>query len=26
VAELLAGKSVSIAQTKPYGCGVHYAN
>ncbi len=26
VAELLAGKPVSVTQTKPYGCGVHYAN
>lgn len=26
VDELLAGKPVSVAQTKPYGCGVHYAN
>jgi peroxiredoxin len=26
VDELLAGKPVTIAQTKPYGCGVHYAN
>jgi peroxiredoxin len=26
VDELLAGKSVTVAQTKPYGCGVHYAN
>jgi len=23
--DLLAGKSVSVAQTKPYGCSVHYA-
>jgi peroxiredoxin len=26
VDELLAGKPVTIAQTKPYGCGVHYAD
>ncbi len=26
VNELLAGKPVTIAQTKPYGCAVHYAN
>ena len=26
VDELLAGKPVSVSQTKPYGCGVHYAN
>ena len=26
VDELLAGKPVTIAQTKPYGCGVHYEN
>ena len=26
VDELLAGKPVTIAQTKPYGCAVHYAN
>ena len=26
VEELLAGKPVTVAQTKPYGCGVHYAN
>jgi peroxiredoxin len=26
VDELLAGKPVAIAQTKPYGCGVHYAD
>jgi|ERR1019366_1304898 peroxiredoxin len=26
VDELLAGKPVTVAQTKPYGCGVHYAN
>ncbi|HEY2330145.1 MAG TPA: redoxin domain-containing protein [Verrucomicrobiae bacterium] len=26
VDELLAGKPVSITQTKPYGCAVHYAN
>ena len=26
VDELLAGKPVSVTQTKPYGCGVHYAN
>lgn len=26
VTELLAGKPVTVAQTKPYGCGVHYAN
>ena len=26
VKELIAGKPVTIAQTKPYGCGVHYAN
>jgi peroxiredoxin len=26
VDELLAGKSVTIAQTKPYGCAVHYAD
>ncbi len=25
VEELLAGKPVTITQTKPYGCGVHYA-
>ena len=26
VADLLAGKPVTVSQTKPYGCGVHYAN
>jgi len=26
VDELLAGKTVTISQTKPYGCGVHYAD
>ena len=26
VDELLAGKPVTVKQTKPYGCGVHYAN
>jgi hypothetical protein len=26
VNELLAGKPVTISQTKPYGCGVHYAD
>lgn len=26
VDELIAGKPVTVAQTKPYGCGVHYAN
>jgi peroxiredoxin len=26
VEELLAGKSVTVAETKPYGCGVKYAN
>jgi peroxiredoxin len=26
VDELLAGKPVSVTQTKPYGCGVHYAD
>jgi peroxiredoxin len=26
VDELLAGKPVTVSQTKPYGCGVHYAN
>jgi peroxiredoxin len=26
VDDLLAGKPVTVAQTKPYGCGVHYAN
>jgi len=26
VDELLAGKPVTVVQTKPYGCGVHYAN
>jgi peroxiredoxin len=26
VNELLAGKPVTVAQTKPYGCGVHYTN
>jgi len=26
VDELLAGKTVTITQTKPYGCGVHYAD
>jgi peroxiredoxin len=26
VDELLAGKPVTISRTKPYGCGVHYAN
>jgi peroxiredoxin len=26
VDDLLAGKSVEISQTKPYGCGVHYAD
>jgi peroxiredoxin len=26
VDELLAGKAVTVSQTKPYGCGVHYAN
>ena len=26
VAELLAGRPVTVARTKPYGCGVHYAN
>ena len=26
VDELLAGKPVTVTQTKPYGCGVHYAN
>jgi len=26
VDELLAGHSVTVSQTKPYGCGVHYAN
>jgi peroxiredoxin len=26
VDELLAGKPVAVSQTKPYGCGVHYAN
>jgi hypothetical protein len=24
VEELLAGKPVTVAHTKPYGCGVHY--
>jgi peroxiredoxin len=26
VNELLAGKAVTVSQTKPYGCAVHYAN
>jgi peroxiredoxin len=26
VDDLLAGKSVAVSQTKPYGCGVHYAD
>ena len=26
VEELLAGKQVTVSQTKPYGCAVHYAN
>jgi peroxiredoxin len=26
VDELIAGKPVTISRTKPYGCGVHYAN
>ena len=26
VDELIAGKPVTVAETKPYGCGVHYAN
>ena len=26
VDELLAGKPVTVSKTKPYGCGVHYAN
>ena len=26
VAQLIAGKPVAISHTKPYGCGVHYAN
>ena len=26
VEELLAGKPVAVTKTKPYGCGVHYAN
>jgi peroxiredoxin len=26
VNELLAGKPVTVSQTKPYGCGVHYAD
>jgi peroxiredoxin len=26
VAQLIAGKPVAVSQTKPYGCGVHYAN
>jgi len=26
VDELTAGKPVTVSQTKPYGCGVHYAN
>lgn len=26
VNELIAGKPVTVSQTKPYGCGVHYAN
>ncbi len=26
VNDLLAGKPVAVAQTKPYGCGVHYAD
>jgi peroxiredoxin len=26
VDELLAGKPVTVSQTKPYGCGVHYAD
>jgi peroxiredoxin len=26
VGELLAGKPVSVSETKPYGCAVHYAN
>jgi peroxiredoxin len=26
VEELRAGKPVTVSQTKPYGCGVHYAN
>jgi peroxiredoxin len=26
VDELIAGKPVEVSQTKPYGCGVHYAN
>jgi len=26
VDELLAGKPVTVSETKPYGCGVHYAN
>jgi peroxiredoxin len=26
VDELIAGKPVEVAQTKPYGCGVHYAD
>ncbi len=26
VAELQAGKPIAVSQTKPYGCGVHYAN
>jgi hypothetical protein len=26
VNDLLAGKPVEVSQTKPYGCGVHYAD
>jgi len=26
VEDLLAGKPIEVSQTKPYGCGVHYAN
>jgi hypothetical protein len=26
VDDLLAGKSIEVSQTKPYGCGVHYAD
>jgi peroxiredoxin len=26
VEEVIAGKSVTVSKTKPYGCGVHYAN
>jgi len=26
VDDLLAGKPIEVSQTKPYGCGVHYAN